>query len=279
MASIVLVMHARTGEALELVPGCCMLLPMVRQVVQPRCRVQFTAEDVDFIVAVLGKRVGTARALTRLLADEEARDLILDDETLFREILEGRGCLRISPRLYFYVLVRRVFRNAGLEDRALADYVAELLSGFAGTRRSQRPPSNDEPWPGSFVDMLVALTKADQHTAFLLHAHIGDTALFLCGMFPERIKARTERRGAPSLDYYEAIGKGQYRAASCHVLARRYEVDSVLDALSDQFQATRMALNEISDRIISLGEGMHIPDELLIPNASQMPESSCGSDG
>ena len=47
------------------------------KVIQPNCRIQFTAEDVDFIVSILGKKTGNAQCLTQLLADEESRDLIL----------------------------------------------------------------------------------------------------------------------------------------------------------------------------------------------------------
>ena len=67
-------------------------------VIQPNCRIQFTAEDVEFIVSVLGSKAGATETLTRLLADEETRDLILDDEALFRAVLEQRACLRISTR-------------------------------------------------------------------------------------------------------------------------------------------------------------------------------------
>jgi hypothetical protein len=79
------------------------------KVIQANCRVQFTANDVDFILAVLGQKRGAAESLVSLLADPETRDLILDDDLLFRALLEQGGCLRVSPHLYFYVLVRHVF--------------------------------------------------------------------------------------------------------------------------------------------------------------------------
>src|SRR5437867_12680462 len=101
---------------------------MSMKVIQPNCRVQFTAEDIDFIISVLGPGTGSADSLVRLLADAEARDLILDDESLFRALIEQRGCLRVSSHFYFYVLVRHVFKRSGLEDRVIADYVAEVLA-------------------------------------------------------------------------------------------------------------------------------------------------------
>ena len=90
------------------------------KVIQPNCRTQFAAEDIDFIVSVLGAKLGTAECLVRLLADEETRDLILDDEALLHSLLERRGCLRVSSHFYFYVLVRNVLKRSGLSDRAVA---------------------------------------------------------------------------------------------------------------------------------------------------------------
>ena len=66
------------------------------KLIQPNCRVQFAAEDVDFILSVLGARLGDSECLIRLLADEESRDLILDDEALLHALLERGGCLRVS---------------------------------------------------------------------------------------------------------------------------------------------------------------------------------------
>ena len=58
------------------------------KVIRGNCRVQFTAEDIDFILSVLGPRAGTQETLIKLLGDEQTRDLILDDEALYRAVLE-----------------------------------------------------------------------------------------------------------------------------------------------------------------------------------------------
>src|SRR5262245_26738741 len=75
----------------------------VMNVIQPNCRIQFTAEDVEFVVSVLGRDTGSVGTLTGLLADPETRDLILDDERLYQSLLERRGCLNVSCHFYFYV--------------------------------------------------------------------------------------------------------------------------------------------------------------------------------
>ena len=41
------------------------------KLIQPNCRAQFAAEDIDFILSVLGQKLGDAECLVKLLADEE----------------------------------------------------------------------------------------------------------------------------------------------------------------------------------------------------------------
>ncbi len=223
-------------------------------VIRPNCRAQFAAEDIEFILSVLGRRIGTAECLVQLLADEESRDLILDDEALLHALLERRGCLRVSNRFYFYILVRQVLRRSDIQDRAVADYVAEVLAEFSRTERTRcRVPGQATPLD-YFFEMLAALQTADDRTSFLIRVHIGNHSLFLSGVFPARIRFRAEVRGFPDLSYYEGLGRAQYRAASDHRLARRYELADVLGTLAERFETTRLALNDIADRYLFIGD-------------------------
>src|SRR5690349_4564520 len=238
------------------------------KMIQPNCRIQFAAEDIDFILSVLGQRIGTAECLVKLLSDEDTRDLILDDEALFHAVLERRGCLRVSSRFYFYILVRQVFRRSDIQDRAVADYVAELLAEFARTENGRCVvPGQNNPLD-YFFEMLTALQKADDRTSFLIRVHIGNYSLFLSGVFPDRIRFRAEKRGFPDLKYYEGLGRTHYRMASDHRLAQRYAVDKVLNTLAERFQTTRLALNDIADRLFSLGDANCPVDLLLNPKGS-----------
>jgi hypothetical protein len=239
------------------------------KMIRPNCRVKFAAEDIDFIVSVLGGKLGNAACLVSLLADEESRDLILDDEMLFRALLERRGCLRVSTRFYFYVLVRHVFLRADIGDRAVADYVAELLAEFARTERARCVvPGQPNPLD-YFFEMLAALQTADDRTSFQIRVHIGNHSLFLAGVFPERIRHRAEQRGFPDLKYYEAVGRAQYQAAGDHRLAQRYELSDILHTLAERFEATRLALNDLSDRLFSLGDTNYAVDALLLPKPAE----------
>jgi hypothetical protein len=205
------------------------------KMIQPNCRVQFAAEDID---------------------------LILDDEALFHALLERRGCLRVSTRFYFYILVRHVFRRSDIQDRAVADYVAEVLAEFARTERARCVvPGQSNPLDYLF-EMLTALKTADDRTSFFIRVHIGNHSLFLSGVFPERIRFRAEMRGFPDLKYYEGLGRTHFRMASDHRLAQKYEVAKIYNTLAERFQATRLALNDIADRLFSIGENYSL-DALL----------------
>ena len=224
------------------------------KVIQPNCRIQFTAEDIDFILHVLRPKIGTADGLVQLLADEESRDLILDDEALLHAVLEHRSCLRISTHFYFYILVRQVFRRSRILERGVADYVAEVLSEFSRLERTECRPKGQVQPLNYFFEMLGALQTADDTTRFYIRAHLGNYSLFLSGIFPDRIRFRAELRGAPDLKYYEELGRSNYRVASDHRLARKYDLDGIFNTLAERFQTTRLALNDLGERLLTLGD-------------------------
>lgn len=222
------------------------------KVIKPNCRVQFAAGDVEFILSVLAGKLAESNCLIQLLADEDTRDLILDDEALLHALLERGGCLRVSSHFYFYILVRHAFKRAGIEDRAVSDYVAEVLTEFARAERARCVLPGQEQSLDYFFEMLSALQTADEHTRFHLRAHIGNYSLFLSGVFPDRIRVRAERRGFPDLKYYETLGKTHFRAAGEHRLAQRYALANIFGMLSERFETTRRALNDIADRLFAL---------------------------
>lgn len=224
------------------------------KMIQPNCRIQFTGDDIDFITRVLGTKMNSVDCLIGLLTEPDTRDLILDDEALFRALLEQTGCLRVSNHFYFYVLVRNVLRRAGIEDRAVADYVAEMLTEYSRIEQSRCiVPGQTNPLD-YFFEMLSALRTADERTTFLLRAHIGNHSLFLSGVFPERIRFRAESKGFPNLKYYQEVGRTNYRVASDHRLAQRYELAPIFCILAENFEPARRALNDLAERIFSLND-------------------------
>ena len=235
------------------------------KMIQANCRTQFAAEDIEFILSILGAKLGKTECLTQLLADEETRDQILDDEAIYHALLERSGCLRVTSRFYFYILVRNVLRRAGIQDRSVADYVAEVLAEFSRAERSRCEVPGERGPIEYFFEMLAALQKADERTSFYLRVHMGNYSLFLSGVFAERIRFRAEARGFPDLKYYDAVGRTQYRVASDHRLAQRYAVSEIFSTLSDKFHTARLALNDMAERLLTLGDANSSVDLLLSP--------------
>lgn len=54
--------------------------------------------------------------------------MLLDNKELYDAILQSKGCLDISPALYFYILVRRILLECHIESRAVADYISSILT-------------------------------------------------------------------------------------------------------------------------------------------------------
>ena len=240
------------------------------KLIQANCRIQFTAEDLDFISRTLGREDQNHEVLLQLLRDEDTRDLILDHEHLFHALLEFRGCLQVSNRFYFYVIVRHVLKNAGIEDREVADYLAELLAEFSEQDRTQCRLPGQQNTLDYFFEMLAALQNADDRTSFYIRAHIGNHSLFLSGIFPQRIRYRAEKKGFPDLRYYESLGQSSFRIASDHRLAQRYDLAPIYATLAERFQETRQALNDISERLVCLGDLDAGLDKLILTSINEM---------
>ena len=233
-------------------------------VIRPNCRVQFTADDITFIASVY-QGVGHDRAIVvDLITDPEARDLLLDDKKLLYAILDHAGCLQISARLYFFVLVRHVLLEAGIDDREASDYVAEMLTTFVARRSNSKVMPAQAPMI-YVADLMAAMQEATPKQRFEIRVHLGNLVLFLVGLFPGYIRERRQRRGAPSIDFYERIGQSSYEMASSHRLAEQPELAPVYGRLSERFHATRLALNELSERMMNLEESP-LDFSLLLPS-------------
>jgi len=145
-----------------------------------------------------------------------------------------------------------------------------LLAEFARSERSRCVvPGQPNPLD-YFYEMLDTLRSANDSSSFFIRVHIGNYSLFLAGVFPERIRFRAESRGFPSLNYYEGLGRTQFRVASDHRLAQRYQVAKIFNTLAERFETTRMALNDLADRVFSLGDANGAVDALL--NAQRSAE-------
>jgi hypothetical protein len=231
--------------------------------IRANCRARFTAADFDFIVRTLARSQTDQVSLVDLLSDVETRDSILDHPRLVDAILNHCGHLRISSQFYFYVLARHVLQQGGIGDRKLCDYIASLLETFSHASRLQvlqTPARSAESTTADsssgeqyISDILIALTRATPEQAFLLRAHIGNYSLFISGIFHENAQRRS-LRGGPHIEFYEQVGRTNYQLVASHATARRCELDDVFEGLADRFRDVRLALNELSDRLLNLDD-------------------------
>ena len=176
-------------------------------------------------------------------------------------ILQASG---LKTGLYTSPHLVRINERIRLDGAPIGDDDFALLHDVVYRTAERLVGEDDLPWHPSFFEMLTALETADDHTAFCIRAHIGNHSLFLSGVFPEHILHRVERRGAPGLRYYQDLGRANYRAASNHRLAARYDLAAVFDTLSEKFEPARRALNDLSERLFSLGDP-EAPGHLLNP--------------
>lgn len=130
------------------------------------------------------------------------------------------------PTLYqfFRHQVSHVFNRQGIIESATVDYVSEILTRFADTRRLY-PLHDVSGRPLEYIiDMLEAWqdTEGDASSTvrrrFVLR-HVGEYALFMSGLFRDRLRRRGE------LNYYLAHGSSAYwRCADCELNPRQRQV-------------------------------------------------------
>ena len=115
-------------------------------------------------------------------------------------------------------------------------------------------PLNREDRSRQYIsDMLIALTCATPEQAFLLRAHVGNYSLFISGIFHENTQRRS-LRGAPDMNFYEQIGRTNYQLVASHSTARRCELSDVYEELAKRFRDVRLALNQLSDQLLTLDD-------------------------
>jgi hypothetical protein len=213
----------------------------------PDVRGSFGRSEASFLIWLLTRGEERARAAAEERLREEGFDAILDDPRTFNALMAGREFSSAPMGLVFYLLVRHALLEDGITDRELSDYLSALLVAFGRSGRAQRV---DEHVDGlhHLVDIVAAGDEASGHRAFLLRVHLGEYALWLSGLFPDHINARVQRRGAPGLSYYEALGSTGYRLAARYRDAEHHGLDRVYQRCAEAFPALRIALNRVADR-------------------------------
>ncbi|MBI4201773.1 MAG: hypothetical protein HY532_01480 [Chloroflexi bacterium] len=178
-----------------------------------------TEADLDFVVGEAVPKASNLEELKRLVRSEDGfRAALVGDDKVFQRVMDDEEIfVKISPTLYFEILLRRALKElkvathtverAGrqsipvFDSREVVDllakpevllYLAHLLGSFTrihsyttsvrvrrGVRRRQRFSDMD-------VDSLLRLSETvEEEHRFGLYKRIADVCLFVTGVFPD----------------------------------------------------------------------------------------------
>ncbi|MCL5966365.1 MAG: hypothetical protein M1550_04010 [Deltaproteobacteria bacterium] len=181
-----------------------------------------TAADLDFLTSVVAPDAHDRDRLKRILHEDEdfRNSFIEDDRVLGRVIADKEVFLKISPRLYFEILLRRVrkelegashtIEHGGVHKIAVFDagkvvdllskrdvvlYLADMLSSFTRVEsysisyRVRQGVWGKIRFNDADVDSLLRLLEfAGEEYRPHCYKRIADICLFLLGVFPESIR-------------------------------------------------------------------------------------------
>ena len=190
----------------------------------------FTDGDLDFLVSIVLPGLSNALSVREAIRNDPAyRKAIVSDERVFSQVINDKeSFLKISPSLYFEVLLRRAQKDlisssytieregrgnipvfdtgkvAGFLDTPnMLEYLANMLASFTrirsfvvpvrvrkGIRRRVRYNDMD-------VDSLIDFAaRVDESERFSYYKRIGDVCLFLTGLFRDSTYSQKSHVGS-----------------------------------------------------------------------------------
>jgi len=208
--------------------------------------------DFEFLASVVAP--GQQRLhLEKLWSDPQALREMLDLKEVFRGLLHSPATIQVSPKFYFYVLVRHAFLQAELTDANLADYVAGVMT----KRISPSPEDPLQDIARGFThasDFIAIISNAKGRMRFHLQVAAGNQFLVLAGLYPDFLKSRCEKFGAPDLEFYESFARRAYRDAAANRLAGCGASRQLLGSLSEAMPVARRSLNRMAEEFVFLGD-------------------------
>lgn len=210
--------------------------------------------DIAFLLEATGHDAGDGRMLAEGVSP--AIEALVEADGVYQRIagrIAGRSggdpggeWLDISATLYFHVMLRRHLpKPRNYLQRRVIRYLANLLGLFVQADRLYRIQPGETESFEYLIDLLVEAAESEQERQFLVHAHIGNYALFLAGIGRGWIEHRRRYgRSALGVDYYRDMGSNAYRQAAAHRLARELEIAPVFDALAHRFDGYAHALQQ-----------------------------------
>jgi len=224
-------------------------------------RRRLTRADAQLAVRLVSQDSTDRMAHTQQRLADEGLDAILDDRRLPEELLASKYGACASLPLFLYVMVRHALLKAGERDRSVSDYLTAVLLAFGARGRSERISDSDDQTYVTLAALLDDVDDSNPRRAFFVRVHLGNQALWLAGLFPDRIEQRRWRRGGPTLDYFEQLGRRGFELAAGHRLASQYGMSGVYAAVAERFGLLRAVLNRLSDQL--LFPNNHTPERLM----------------
>ncbi len=211
-------------------------------------RAGMTPADVAFVESSLAAD-GKSEALAKLWNDPDAVTALLDLKEIHRALLESPVALPVSPSLYFYVLVRHAFVVGGIDHAGLADYVAGVLVEKLDSRHQSSRPGSMPGWVTHAVDFISVIQSTGGMLRFQLEVAAGEQFLVLTGIFAGFLHQRSERNGAPNIDFYESFARQSFRNAANRPGVAG-DTRELLYLIAETFPLARASLNRMTDRCL-----------------------------
>lgn len=215
-------------------------------------RGRFTEADFDFVATALASDESRPH-LEKLWKDPEGLRELLDLKEVFRNLIDSPFALSVSPRFYFYVLVRHAFVRADLTDVMMADYVAGVMAKRVCSSGSDPLQDTTRGFTHA-AEFLTFISNSRGRMRYHLQVAAGNQFLILTGLYPEFLTHRNQRGEAPDLEFYETFARQAYRGAADSRLSPDASSRRVLESLSDSMPVARRSLNRLAEELVFLGD-------------------------
>jgi len=187
--------------------------------VDNRRQFKISDSDLEFVIRESAPEFSDKEKLKQIIREDAAfRKALIGDERVFRRVMEDEEIfLKISPVLYFEILLRKtlkelqktnhtiekvggeqipVFDTQAVVDflgrEKVLEYLAEMLASFTKTEsytipvRVRKGVWKKIRFSDMDIDALGRLCKAaDEEYRFSFYKRIADICLFILGIFPE----------------------------------------------------------------------------------------------
>ncbi len=184
---------------------------------------RFSESDLEFLIDMISPRAAERQRLRQLLSeDSDFVEAFLEDEKTLQAIIASENVfVRISPELYFEVLLRQVRKQLAdlsftveksglhkipvfdaeaalelLEHQGVLDYLSQMLASFtkvenfAVSYRSRKGTWRRIRFSDLDIDNLIRFSEtATAADRFVYLRRIADICLFVLGMFEDYVES------------------------------------------------------------------------------------------